>query len=105
MPTYTFIGEQSMIFGDLHYGKGASVEGVTDREGEAIVLTSGDILSTSEPITHAFLIAHEEGTIDRGEQPTKKSKSTKGDVSPSSDAEPTPEESPATAAEAITKEA
>jgi hypothetical protein len=80
MPTYTYNGSEPLIFGDLHYGVNASVNGVTDRAGEAVVLKSGDVLSTDEAIFHAFLIPHE-ATIDSAvDAPAAKGKASKGDV-------------------------
>lgn len=75
MPRYTYTGQEPLIFGDLHYGDNASVDGVTGRDGEAVVLISGDVVTTTETITHAFLMQHTEGvTIDRGSvTPSKKS--------------------------------
>lgn len=81
MPTYTSISPYDLILGDLHYGVNASVEGVTDRDGEAVVLEPGQIIDVPEGIHHAFLVEHNAGSpVERGELPDKKAKATRGDV-------------------------
>lgn len=80
MPTYTFTGEEPLIFGDLHYGVNASVDGVTGHDGEAVVLKSGDVVSTQEDIFHTFLIQHESSISNKGDAPSTKGKASKGDT-------------------------
>lgn len=81
MPTYTSISPYDLILGDLHYGVNASVEGVTNRDGEAVVLEPGQIIDVPEGIYHAFLVEHTGGSsVERGDAPEKKAKATRGDV-------------------------
>ena len=91
MPRYTYNGQQALVFGDLHYGVNASVDGVTDRDGEAVVLQSGDVVTTNEVVTHAFLLQHDEGESPaRGEVTEKKTKAAKGDATVVSEDPTTP---------------
>jgi hypothetical protein len=55
MPKYVFTSPEPMVFGDLHYGENAEVEGVSDRDGQAVVLFEGDVITTKDSIEHAFL--------------------------------------------------
>ena len=82
MPKYTSISPYDLILGDLHHGVNASVAGVTDRDGEAVVLEPGQIIDVPEGIHHAFLVDHDaDSHVVRGESSDKKAKPTRGDSS------------------------
>lgn len=59
MPRYQFKSPFSAVFGDLHHGVNASVEGLEDfayeLHGVAVELREGQFLTTDAPIVHAFL--------------------------------------------------
>jgi hypothetical protein len=76
MPTYISNSPYDLIFGDLHYGVNAFVDGVTDRDGQAVVLGLGEIIDVPEGINHAFLIEQDADF----NLPNKKVKPSRGDV-------------------------
>jgi hypothetical protein len=44
-----------MIFGGFKYGEGITVAGVTDKDGQTVVLRNGDAVTSEIAIDHAFL--------------------------------------------------
>jgi len=56
---YRFTSDAPLVFSDLSYGPGVTVERATksdpDVEGATVVLNKGDILTVDSEITHAWL--------------------------------------------------
>lgn len=59
MPRYQFQNPFPQIFGDLHHGVNASVEGLEaqayELNGTAVELHDGQFVVTDAPVVHAFL--------------------------------------------------
>ena len=56
MPSYTYNNDFSAVFGDLHAGVNALVDGKDLEEGSALVLEPGDVVTTDSPYEHPMLI-------------------------------------------------
>ena len=74
MPNYVFTGPVPMIFGGFKYGDGITVAGVTDKDGQTVVLTPNDSVVSQIAIDHAYLVL-------MPESPTKKSSDSSEPVS------------------------
>ncbi|WP_136642501.1 hypothetical protein [Subtercola vilae] len=59
MPRYLFKSPFAQVFGDLHHGVNASVEGLEEfayeLHGVAVELHDGQFVTTDKPITHVSL--------------------------------------------------
>jgi len=86
MPNYVFTGTVPMIFGGFKYGDGITVAGVTDKDGETVVLFPDAFVTSQVAIDHAYLTLMPDAPL------TKSSKS-----------DPTSVESPVTADGLVTE--
>jgi hypothetical protein len=71
MPSYTFDNFFPAVFGDLHIGVNALVEGKDFADGSAVMLESGDVVVTDKPYDHPFLTEKSESKTAKVGKPSK----------------------------------
>lgn len=95
MPKYVYEGDYPAVFGDLHAGVNATVEGKSHADGAALTLFPGDVVVLDEPKSYPFL-----REVTEADKSVKAVKAPKATTSKKTDAEAgkvdVPVEAPAT---------